>query len=149
MNHGCYPSRRSLLTLLLTAAPLIHGQTLTTGTATGLVTDPSGAVVATVAVTITNGATHEARSTVTDETGRYRFPLLQPGDYSIAVQTAALKSDSLTFSLLVGQGRAIDLVLSVQGAGQSIEVQADAGLLQTENANQSTSYGTRQLAICR
>ena len=146
MNHGCYPSRRSLLTLLLTAAPLIHGQTLTTGTATGLVTDPSGAVVATVAVTITNGATHEARSTVTDETGRYRFPLLQPGDYSIAVQTAALKSDSLTFSLLVGQGRAIDLVLRVQGAGQSIEVQADAGLLQTENANQSTSYGTRQLA---
>ncbi len=39
----------------------------------------------------------------------------------------------------------MDLVLTVQGTEQSIEVQADAGLLQTENANQSTSYGTRQI----
>ena len=146
MNYQRVPLLGSLLTLLLTAAPLIHGQTLTTGTATGLVTDPSGALVPTAAVTVTYAATNEARSTVTDETGRYRFPLLQPGDYSIAAQTAGLKSGSLKFSLLVGQGRAIDLVLSLQGAGQSIEVQADAGLVQTENANQSTSYGTRQLA---
>ena len=146
MNSGPVPFRRSLLTLLLTAVPLIYGQTVTTGTATGLVMDPSGAVVPAVAVTITYAATNETRSTVTDETGRYRFPLLQPGDHSIAAQTAGLKSGSLKFSLLVGQGRAIDLVLSVQGAGQSIEVQAEAGLLQTENANQSTSYGTRQLA---
>ena len=146
MNHGCHPFRRSLLALLLTAVPLIHSQTLTTGTATGLVTDQSGAVVPAVAVTIVYTATNENHSTVTDETGRYRFPLLQPGDYAIAAQTAALKSGALRFSLLVGQGRAIDLVLGVQGTEQSIEVQADTGLLQTENANQSTSYGARQLA---
>ena len=127
MNYQRVPLPGSLLTLLLTAASLIHGQTLTTGTATGLVTDPSGALVPTAAVTVTYAATNEARSTVTDETGRYRFPLLQPGDYSIAAQTAGLKSGALAFSLLVGQGRAIDLVLRVQGAGQSIEVQADAG----------------------
>ena len=40
----------------------------------------------------------------------------------------------------------MDIVLNVQGTGETIEVQADAGLVQTENANQSTSYGTRQLA---
>jgi hypothetical protein len=131
------------MALLLTGA--IHGQTLTTGNATGLVTDASGAVVPGAAVTITYAATNEPRSTTTNETGRYRFPLLKPGEYSISAQTTGLKSGTLKFSLLVGQERGVDLVLTVQGTEQSIEVQADAGLLQTENANQSTSYGTRQI----
>ncbi len=59
------------MALLLTGA--IHGQTLTTGNATGLVTDASGAVVPGAAVTITYAATNEPRSTTTNETGRYRF----------------------------------------------------------------------------
>src|ERR1035441_10937468 len=105
MNSGRVPSLRSLLALLLTAAPWIYGQPLTTGTATGLVSDPSGALVPAVAATITYAATNETRSTVTGETGRYRFPLLQPGDYSIAAQTAGLKSGAVEFSLLVGTER--------------------------------------------
>jgi hypothetical protein len=134
------------MALLLTVEPSIHGQTLTTGNATGLVTDPSGAVVPGAAVTITYAATNEPRSTTTNETGRYRFPLLKPGEYSIWAQTSGLKSGTLKFSLLVGEERGVGLVLDVQGTGQTIEVQADGGLVQTENANQSTSYGTRQLA---
>jgi len=131
---------------LLFATPLLDAQTLTTGNVTGIVNDPTGAVVPGAAVTITYAASTEARSTASDESGRYRFPLLKPGDYSITAQTAGLKSGTLKFSLLVGQERAVDIVLNVQGTGETIEVQADAGLVQTENANQSTSYGTRQLA---
>jgi uncharacterized surface anchored protein len=105
----------ALIALLLTAAPSIHGQTVTTGTATAVVTDASGAVVPGAEVTIKYTATNESRSTVTDETGRYRFPLLKPGDYTIDAQTAALKSGTLQFSMLVGQGRAVDRTLNGQG----------------------------------
>lgn len=145
-NSRHIPFLRGLLALVLTATPSIHGQTITTGNATGVVSDASGAIVPGAAVTIKYAATNETRSTVTDETGRYRFPLLKPGDYTIEAQTAGLRSGTLQFSMLVGQGRAVDLVLNVQGTEQTIEVLAEAGLVQTENANQSTSYGTRQLA---
>jgi hypothetical protein len=142
-------SRRYLLLLLsflFAPAALLRGQTLTTGNATGLVTDRTGAVLPGAVVTITYAATNQNLSTTTNETGRYRFPLLKPGDYTISAQTPGLKSGTLKFSLLVGQERAVDLVLDVQSTDQSIEVQAEAGLVQTENANLGTSYSTRQLA---
>jgi Carboxypeptidase regulatory-like domain len=79
--------RRSLsfgtLLPLLLAMSSLHAQTQTMGNVNGLVSDPTGAVVPGAAFTITYAATTEAWSTVSDETGRYRFPLLKPGDYSI------------------------------------------------------------------
>jgi Carboxypeptidase regulatory-like domain len=99
--------RLSLFFLL--PVSILSGQTLTTGNVTGMISDPSKAVVPGATVINTYAATNETRSTVTDETGRYRFPLLKPGDYSISAQTAGMKSGTLRFSLLVGQERAVDV----------------------------------------
>jgi hypothetical protein len=132
--------------LLLLNAPGARGQTMTTGDVTGVVADQSGAVVPAAAVTIKYADTNETRSAVTSETGQYRFPLLKPGAYSISAQATGLKSEVVQFSLLVGQERAVNLALSVQGAAQTVEVQAEGSVIQTENANQATSYGERQVA---
>src|SRR5215831_16291033 len=68
--------------IMLFAAPFLAGQTLTTGDVTGLISDPTGAVVPSVEVTLKKDATSEGRSVMTNAEGRYRFSLLAPGEYT-------------------------------------------------------------------
>ena len=56
------------------------GQTIVTGALTGVVTDPSGAVVSGATVTLTNLTTGEMETAATGSGGTYQFPLLKPGD---------------------------------------------------------------------
>ena len=55
----------------------------TTATVTGTVTDPTGALVPGVAITVTNLATNGVRETKSDETGSYTLPFLPTGEYSV------------------------------------------------------------------
>jgi len=134
----------SIATLLWgTLAP---AQTLTTGTIVGTVTDSSGAVVRNASVTLDSTTTGDRLSTVTGEDGQYRFPLLKPGEYSLSARAPGLQSGITKIDLLLGQQQAVNMVLDVERTQQSVEVMATAALLQTENANQATSYGTKQVA---
>src|SRR5690349_7230176 len=79
---------RSLPALLLlciaVSASLLRAQTTTTGELAGTVTDPSGAILTSASVTLTNVATGAKQITQTNSTGAYRFPLLQPGSYRVS-----------------------------------------------------------------
>jgi len=130
---------------MLVWMPMAFGQTLTTGTIVGTVTDSSGAVVKDAAVSLDYAATGDHRETLTNETGEYRFPLLKPGQYSVSAKSPGLKSGVSNIDLLVGQQQAINLVLTVEQTQQAIEVTADAALIQMENANQATSYSQKQV----
>ena len=146
MKHRRTFVRGVVPAILLLVAPPVHSQTLTTGNVTGVVTDQSGAIVPGADVTIRYADTNESRSTVSGGTGQYRFPLLKPGAYTIAAKTASLKSENVRIALLVGQEQSVNLVLNIQGTGQAVEVRAESTLIQTENANQATSYSERQVA---
>src|SRR5262249_28745149 len=67
------------------------------------------------------------------------------GAYRISAQSPGLKSGVSQFDLLVGQQQAVNLVLALQQAQQSVEVNDTASLIQTENANQASSYGEKQV----
>ena len=58
------------------------GQSLTSGGVTGTVTDPSGAAVPNATVTLKNNDTGAAASVTSNDTGAYRFALLNPGSYN-------------------------------------------------------------------
>ena len=144
--------RRSWLALvglsvmfLLIGAPAAYSQTATTGDIVGTVTDASGAVVPNAKVTVKYVDTNEAHSVVTSPSGEYRFSLLQPGDYYVTGEAVGLKSKVEKFTLLVGQETAVNLTLGVQGTVEVVEVQAQAAILQTENANLATGFDTRQM----
>jgi len=69
-------------TLIFIFLCLAFGQSQsTTGNVEGRVTDPNGAVVPNVAVTVTNQDTGFGKTTVTDGNGNYIFVLLPPGAY--------------------------------------------------------------------
>ncbi len=69
--------------LLIFGCQLLMAQSAGTGALTGTITDPSGAVVPNVAVTLTNTETSQARNTTTGADGVYKFALIPPGNYKV------------------------------------------------------------------
>ncbi len=120
-------------------------QTLTTGDVTGTVSDASGAIVPGANVTLRFLATNETRTATTNSNGTYRFSLLQPGEYEISSDRSSLKSSIQRFALLLGQEQPVNLVLQVQRTQEVVQVTSEASIVQTENANRTTSLNTAQI----
>jgi len=134
-----------LLALLVLSAPLAFSQTMTTADAVGVVTDSTGAVVPGATVTLKSIESGETRTATTNDQGQYRFSLLKPGDYIISASAKGLKSNDTRAALLVGQAQEVNITMSAQGTSTIIEVNAEAPLVQTENANLETSYSQKQV----
>ena len=76
---------RTLFLAFLSAVLILSpcfGQTF--GEITGVVTDPSGVVVANATVTVTNPETNFTRKVATNAAGNYNIPALLPGSYNIS-----------------------------------------------------------------
>jgi hypothetical protein len=123
-----------------------YSQGETTSAIVGQVRDGSGAVVAGATVTIIDRETGMRRSAKTDESGRFSFPQLKPGTYSVIAEAEgfeARRNDQVAAQL--GQKQAVDFVLGLAQAKQSIEVTSEAPLLNPENAATSTTITARAL----
>ncbi len=116
------------------------------GTISGAVTDGTGASVASAKITVTETKTGTRVDTASDEAGKYNAPFLLPGDYDISVRAAGFK-EFVRKGVHVGSGDhpTIDAHLEVGDATQSVEVTADAPLLNTENATAGQSITTREV----
>jgi Carboxypeptidase regulatory-like domain len=131
----------SLLTTLLVT--LAAGQSMTTGDITGTVTDPSGAVVANVQLTLKSLDKGNTQSAETNAQGQYRFPLLSPGNYSISASAAGFKTITVTQSVAVGGTAVTNLKMEVGNTSTTVEVSAEAPLLQTDSSEITTTINTR------
>jgi hypothetical protein len=129
-----------LLALLLSFQPTAEAQTLTSATVVGVVTDTSGAIVAKANVKIVQTDTGSVHETTSTSSGEYRFPFLNPGDYEITAESGALDSAPVIIHLLVGQEKSVPLHLTVKSVQQTVQVTDNSDLLQSENANNVTSY---------
>ena len=74
-----------LIAITATQVPAI-GQGETTSAIVGSVTDPAGASLPGATVTITNVENGLKRTVKTDDSGRFSFPQLMPGTYSVRVE---------------------------------------------------------------
>src|SRR5688572_20004527 len=84
----------ALVSLLITGG-IAHAQgggASSTGTIQGRVMDAQGAVLPGVTVTATSPALIQPQSTVTSETGNYRFPAVPPGNYELSYELAGFNS---------------------------------------------------------
>ena len=125
---------RTLSSVLLSCALLVAQSER--GNITGVVTDASGAVVPNVPIVITNTATNVPLRVTTTSAGEYNAANLVPGVYRIEVSATGFKRFAEAGVTLTACSTArIDAKLEVGTVGESIEVQASAVQLQTENAN--------------
>jgi Carboxypeptidase regulatory-like domain len=138
-----------LATLLLTAlfAVQMLGQTIVTGDVTGTVTDPSGAVVSGATVTLKSADSGTTQTTTTNQTGAFRFALLKPGEYKLAISQKGFKSVSQTVQIAIGQVTTANSKLEMGSQSEVLEVTGAAPLIQTENANISTSVSQLQVDL--
>src|SRR5262245_26289417 len=107
----------------------------TTATLTGTVTDPAGAVVAGVTITATNLATNAVRETKTSDTGSYTLPFLPAGDYSVSAAAGGFRTQKIDrITLQVQQVARVDVQLQLGDVAETVTVEAQAVVLQTDNA---------------
>ena len=102
--------------------------------------DASGAVVAGAKVSVVNTATQLHQETVTTSTGNYTIAALPAGTYSLSVeQPGFTKFERTDLNIQVAVTTRVDVTLAVGQATQSVEVAADASMLKTESAEQSST----------
>src|SRR5437867_5159669 len=100
----------------------------------GAVQDQSGAVLPGVEVTATQTETGVRRTTVTNETGTYVLPNLPLGSYRLETALPGVRTFVQTGIVLqVNSNPAIKIVLQVGQVSEQVEVQANAGLVETRN----------------
>lgn len=134
--------RASILGAILLPACLLAQDV--TGKITGVVTDPSGAVVSNATVTVTNIATNVGKETKTDSSGLYQVPLLPIGKYKVAATAAGFEKVEVVSqgSLEINQTMRIDIQLPVGKLSDTVVVESAANLVETENATVGgTVYG--------
>jgi len=101
----------------------------------GLVTDSSGAVVAGAKITAKHIRTGDVRTTESNETGNYIFPLLAIGEYELTCTAPGFKSELRTgITLQLQQQARFDFTMTVGQQVETVEVQASGVLLRTEDA---------------
>jgi hypothetical protein len=111
------------------------------GNIVGAVTDATGARIVQAPVSITNIATNTSTRVTTTGTGEFSAPNLGPGRYRVEVAAPGFRrfiADGIT--LTAGATVRVDAELQVGQASESIEVQAQAGRLSTEDAKVSTAF---------
>jgi len=107
-----------------------------TGTFVGTITDEAGAVVPGATVTVTNKGTNRAVTAVSNEAGTYVVPLLNPGEYEVAVAKAGFKrAVRAAVTLQVDQRAAVDFGLTSGDISESVEVTTTAPLLDANSSS--------------
>jgi Carboxypeptidase regulatory-like domain len=131
-------------TLAMRIPALAQGET--TSAIVGSVTDPTGAAIPGTTVTVTNVENGLKRSVKTDDSGRFSFPQLKPGMYSVKAEADRFEAQqNNSVSAALGQKQTVDFKLNIASASESILVQEQAPLINPENPNTSTTLTARAI----
>jgi hypothetical protein len=122
-------------TMLLGFSVPVMGQAVN-ATLLGTVTDSSGAAVSNAKVTITETNTGISRTSQTNESGNYIFPDLPPGTYTVTAEQSGFKRASRAgVDVIVNTTGRVDVVLQPGNISETITVEAETPILQTERAD--------------
>lgn len=147
-------SIRQIIFPFLTASIVVFlaigaaAQSLVSGEVTGIVSDPSSAVIPKAMVTLKNNGTGQTQTTETNQTGVYRFSLVSPGQYTVTVNASGFQNAERNVIVAVGQSTSMNMKLEVGStSSQTVEVTAEAGVVQTENGDVSTTFSPEQVQL--
>ena len=132
-----------ILCILATAS---LAQTVT-GTVSGTVKDPAGAVIAGADVTLTNQTTGVSQKTTTNELGLFVFPSVLPGTYTVEVTSQGFKTFRLRdITVTANERRSLgEIVLEVGDVQVQVEVTAAATPVQIASSERSGLVSGEQI----
>src|SRR6266571_5244696 len=144
MNLGMPNLMKLALAVAVLSPAALRAQGETTSAVVGSVSDPTGAAIAGASVTVRSTDNGLRRSVKTDSAGRFNFPQLKPGPYSVkaeADQFEAQENDSVLAGL--GQKQTVDFTLKIATANQNVTITEDAPVINPQNPNTSTTLNAR------
>jgi len=123
-----------LVGLILISSSLAWAQ-VTSGSITGVVSDPTGAVIPGAKVAVTDATKGYDYPATTDAVGRYLVTNLPPSSYVVTVEARGFKtSRQAGIAVDVGSRVAVDVHLELGATAQAVEVTGAAPVLQTQDA---------------
>jgi hypothetical protein len=143
--------RRSVVTvaglaMLLALAPVAIAQTVAVAHLSGAVVDSSGGVLPGAEVTVTQTSTGMTRFVITGAQGDFSFASLPIGPYKLAAKLTGFRTFEQTgINLNVGDTRSVSVVLQVGSMTETIQVQADASMVETRSLSTGTVTYEEQL----
>jgi hypothetical protein len=131
---------------LLFGAGTSLGQS-TFGTILGTVRDPSAALIPGCVITVENAGTSLRRSSLSDESGSYTFPNLEPGSYKLRIELPGFQvAEYPNIQLLARQTIRIDGQLTVATQAETVNVTAEAApVITTEVSSIAETKTGREL----
>jgi hypothetical protein len=138
-----------LFIILLLVPCLSHkldAQTTTSGGLTGVITDPSGAVVPDANVEIRDNAKGTIQSTKTDRVGVCQFSFLAPAKYTLTVMHDGFRKESRVVTVVLGPPVTVNVALEIAKEHATVKVTGEAPLIQAENGDVSTTMNQKQIS---
>jgi hypothetical protein len=123
---------------LIMTAVLITGECFAQvgGRITGIIKDPSDAVIPGATVSVTNEATGAKQAATTDTEGTYAFPALAVGQYDLEAQALGFLLQRRTSLVIdVNSALQVDIKLELAGQSESVTVSAEGAQLHVEKAD--------------
>jgi len=138
--------RAAFLVLVFFVSTSLFSQS-SNGTISGTVADSSGAVIPGVTVTATNNATGIVTTVLSNDSGVYNFASLLPGTYKISAEAQGFKRYQRdNFSVGSGERETMDISLEIGQVNESVNVTAEASLLETATASAGQVISGRSVA---
>lgn len=136
---------RTLLILLL-AATTLHAQGPGTGSIVGTVTDPDGAALAGVNLTVVNEGTLASRAVLTSSEGTFHASLLPPGTYSVSIQATGFQRKIIkSVRVITSESTTLELKLAIGKADETIQVTSTPNMVQAESSSLGRAVDDRTI----
>src|SRR5438105_1516335 len=116
------------------------------GSISGVVSDPSGAVIPGVSLSLRNTATNEQRLTTTSDAGIYQFVSLAPGSYELTATIKGFSASRLTLTLQTNQPLNVPIKMAVGSSTETVNVSSEGPLLHTADTRVQETLSTETLS---
>jgi hypothetical protein len=116
------------------------------GSISGTVTDPAGAVIPGATVTLTNAGTGEGKTASTDSSGFYQFVSLAPGSYALKTAAKGFADTQQSFTLETNQTLNLPVKVTVGTSSETVQVTTQAPLLDTSDTRLQETLSTQTLS---
>jgi hypothetical protein len=145
--NGTHKTLSSILVALcfLCGAASVFSQGTNLGTIRGSVTDPNGAVIPNAAVQITDQVTGLSRDLTTDSQGNYEAAAVKPGNYKVTVTAPGFKTTVVDAVVAGADVVRADVKTEIGAASESVNIAAEAGLIEKDQGVISSTLNNRQL----
>ncbi len=122
------------------------GGASSTGTIQGRVTDAQGAVLPGVTITATSPALIQPQTTVTSETGNYRFPAVPPGTYELSYELGGFNSLKRSgISITLGFTANVNVELALATVQETVTVSGASPVIDTSTTRVQQNFKLEQL----